>query len=777
MMYMSGRALHPISINLAKKLQQDFDGKLLISFSAGVDAFNISDVIACGFKTVTVCSDILKPGGYMRLNQYFGELGAAFKARSSNDINEFIIQSSGRNDLKEAALHNLIYYAGVVPESGNYKREYIKTPDIKTNRELGRFDCISAPCRDTCATNQDIPEYLYFAATNQFEKAYEVILRTNPFPSITGMVCDHLCQNKCTRVNFDQSIHIREVKRFISEQLEIKLKPLSKNGIKAAIIGAGPSGLSCAYYLALAGFSVDVFESKSKAGGMVRFAIPGFRLTDKAIDNDFRRVTALGVNICYNSKIDKEKFQSLKTDYSHIFIGAGAQLSAAFNIDGADGKGVIDPMNFLFDVKQGKDPGIGKNVVIIGGGNTAMDAARTAYRLVGTEGKVTIVYRRTINEMPADQGEIKAVLVEGMEIMELTAPERVVLQNGHVKGLICSKMELKGFDSGGRQLPFKIIGSHFEVLCDTIIPAIGQNRDIDFATSDLLTADTSSYFTKSGNVFIGGDALRGASTAINAIGDGKKVAELIIKQSEIDFRIRKPGEDKNFTRNEHMIKRSKRLFASELRELPQDDRRNFKLVSETLDKATIIEEAGRCLHCDEICNICTTVCPNFANYSYEITPVRYNLQRAVMLDNGTMEIQNDKVFEVNQRYQILNIANYCNECGNCNTFCPSDSAPYKEKPKFYLTVSSFNKAEKGYFLAKLKDRKNLIFRHKGSIETFTELPDKYLFETDYVSARFSIGEFKLLEVRFKTPCIKQFHFDHAAEMSILIKGADNLVFE
>jgi putative selenate reductase len=776
MMYMSGRALHPISVNLAKTLQQEFDGELLLSFSAGADAFNISDLISCGFKTVTVCSDILKPGGYMRFNQYFEKIDAGFKTTGSRDIGEFIIRSSEKNNLKEAALNNLIRYAGNVLISGQYKRDYIKTPDIKTNRDLGYFDCISAPCRDTCATNQDIPDYLYFTSNQQFEKAYEVILRTNPFPSVTGMVCDHLCQNKCTRVNYDQPVQIREVKRFISEQNEVKLKPQGKNGFRAAIIGAGPSGLSCAYYLALAGFSVDIFETRSKSGGMVRFAIPGFRLTDKAIDSDLKRVTDLGVNIHYNSKIDGDKFQMLKREFNYVFIGAGAQLSTPLNIDGADAAGVIEPLHFLFNVKQGKEPGIGKNVVIIGGGNTAMDAARTAFRLVGTDGKVTIVYRRTINEMPADQGEIKAVIEEGVEIFELAAPEKVVHVDGRVKGLICSKMELKGFDAKGRQLPVKIAGSEFEILCDTIIPAIGQNTDIGFAASVLPAADSKTYTTKTGNVFIGGDALRGASTAINAIGDGRKAAELIIKQSQIESGIRKPANGKNITKNELIIKRSRRIPATMPFELPPDDRRNFRLLSETLDKTEIIGEAGRCLYCDEICNICTTVCPNFANYSYGIDPVRFQLQRASRLDDGRIDIQNDKFFEVTQQHQILNIANFCNECGNCSTFCPTGSAPYKEKPKLYLTVSSFNEAGEGYFLSKLKDRKNLIFRHKGSIETLTEMKNEYLFETDYVFARFSKPGFQLLEVKFKTPCIKQAHFEHAAKMSIIIKGAENLVF-
>jgi putative selenate reductase len=201
------------------------------------------------------------------------------------------------------------------------------------------------------------------------------------------------------------------------------------------------------------------------------------------------------------------------------------------------------------------------------------------------------------------------------------------------------------------------------------------------------------------------------------------------------------------------------------------------LVTETLDEQVIVKEAGRCLYCDEICNMCVTVCPNFANYSYEITPVLFNLQKAVILDNGSVEINSDRIFEVKQKYQILNIANFCNECGNCNFFCPTSSAPHKKKPRFYLTVSSFNDAEEGYYLTTLKERKNLIYKHQGSTETLTELSDEYIYETDQVYGRFSKDEFKLLEVKIKTSGVKMIQFEHAAEMSILIKGADNLIFE
>ena len=776
MMYMSGRALHPISINLTKKLQQEFKGELQLSFSAGADAFNISDILSCGFKTATVCSDILKPGGYMRLNQYFDEFKANFKDQKANNILEFINKSGNNVNPKDAALNNLNQYAEKVLNSKLYKRNYLKDPDIKTDRNLGYFDCISAPCKDTCSTNQDIPDYLYYTSTNQFDKAYEVILKTNPFPAITGMVCDHLCQNKCIRVNYDNSLLIREVKRFISEQDEVKLSPENKNSLKIAIIGAGPSGLSCAYYLALAGFSIDVFEANSKAGGMVQYAIPGFRLTDEAIQKDFKRVSDLGVNIHYNNKINTEKFQSLKENYNYLFIGAGAQLSTPFQLDGIESKGVLDSLDFLFKAKKGEETDIGKNVVIIGGGNTAMDAARTAYRLIGKDGKVTIVYRRTVNEMPADQGEIKAVLEEGMEIIELAGPEKVINENGAVKALLCCKMELKESDSSGRPRPVKIEGSEFEISCDTIIPAFGQSLDIDFVKEELLKANTDNYQTQIDNIFIGGDALRGAATAIKAIGDGRKVAEQIINKVKIDFSISKPGNRKELSKKELMLKRAKRAFAPELVELDINNRKNFKLVSETLSQDTIVNEAERCLQCDEICNICTTVCPNFANYSYDIKPVSYYLQKAIQLENGKIEIQNQGIFEVNQKYQILNIANFCNECGNCNTFCPTNSAPYKEKPKFWLTKSSFDMAEEGFYSENIEDIKTLIYKQNGETVSLSENQNEYIFTSKNVTAKLDKNDFSILEIKFNSKSVKEANFELAAEMSILIKGADNLVF-
>ncbi len=774
MMYMSGRALHPISVTVAAKLQKEFNGNLQLSFSGGADAFNIDKLIASGFKTITVSTDLLKPGGYMRLKQYVDNCSDLFKEKNVDNIDAFIKKAANKDNLKEAALNNLCEYANSVVKDENFKRDYIVDPNIKTDRKLDYFDCISAPCRDTCSTHQDIPEYMFFTAKKKFDKAYEVILRTNPFPSITGMVCDHLCQNKCTRVNYDNSLLIREVKRFISEQDEVKLKAQKSNGLKAGIIGSGPAGLSCAYYLALAGFQVNVYEAKSKSGGMVQYAIPGFRLTDEAIEKDFQRVFELGVKVHYNTKVDKSFFEKLKNDNEYVFIGAGAQLSSELKLEGNNASGVADPLDFLFNAKAGKETGLGNNVVIIGGGNTAMDAARTAYRLVGKNGKVTIVYRRTINEMPADQGEIKAVMEEGMDVVELTSPEKIITENAKVKALLCSKMELKGLDASGRPKPVKIENSEYEIPCDTIIPAIGQKLDIDFIDENLIANTSVDYNTGIKNIFIGGDALRGASTAINAIGDGRKVAEKIINKANIDFSIPKPSNGKDLSKEDLIVKRSKRIFAQEVDELPLEKRKSFELVSETLETEAIIKEASRCLYCDEICNICTTVCPNFANYSYDVEPKVYEIQKVVRAGESEALIEKDKTIEIKQKYQILNIANFCNECGNCNTFCPTSSAPYKEKPKLHLTVESFNNSEIGYFFANLNDKKNLIFKEKTHIRTLSDLGEDYLYETDFISARISKNDFKIKEAKFLTPCIKEQRFENALNMSLIMKGAEAL---
>ncbi|MFZ4704374.1 MAG: putative selenate reductase subunit YgfK [Bacteroidales bacterium] len=780
MMYMSGRALHPISVSVARKLQNDLGGALDVSFSAGVDCFNIADILSCGMKPVTVCSDLLKPGGYGRLWQYMNNLRKEFEDKHAKTINEYICKIAGTTllSVQDAALLNLNNYADRVGDNLAYHKTSFTDPSIKTNRPLGFFDCIHAPCTDTCPTHQGIPDYMYYTSQGEISSAFETIFDTNPFPSVTGMVCDHLCQGKCTRINYDEALHIREIKRFVAESMtsDPSGKPFELNGRKAAIIGAGPAGLSCAWFLKRAGFEVDVYEQKNIAGGMVSSAIPSFRLTNEAIERDIQRILSSGVNLVDNYKINKENFEAIRLAHDVVFLATGAQKSAELTIDGINSQNVLDPLQFLFDVRQNLPTGLGKHVVIIGGGNTAMDAARTAYRLVGKEGKVTIVYRRSIKEMPADKGEIQAVLDEGIEIIELTNPESIMSSEGRVNAILCSRNILALKDKDGRPVPVKVPYSEFTISCDTIIPAIGQKLDIDFTTEGDIKTINGSYKNTNDRLYIGGDALRGASTAINAIADGRKAAAEIIADLSVPHPAKTKQAEKNINLADLLHRKSIRQYGISPKETPLYNRRNFDLVMASLSPEEARKEASRCLQCDEICNVCASVCPNLANFSFEIEPVKYHLQKAVLTDDASVVLEADRIFNVEQPHQVLNIRDLCNECANCETFCPSSGKPYADKPGLCLSIQTLNQEGEGYFLSQLPDRQVLIYKNKENIKTLSLVDGKYLYETDQVKATINPDDFSIQDVRFLTPCVTQYHFTFAAEMSIIMKGAMQLVF-
>ncbi len=755
MMYMSGRALHPISINLAKKLQNEFNGKLDISFCAGADCFNISDILNCGLQPITICSDILKPGGYGRLIQY--------------------IENIRENKTVTNKLEFLNKYADEVISEKAYIRDSFHTPDIKTNRELNYFDCIHPPCVDTCPTNQDIPDYLYLTSIGEFEKAFEVILKKNPFPASLGMVCDHLCQSKCTRINYDDSIQIREVKRFIADygSNENFLKPAKENEFKVSIIGAGPSGLACAYFLRLAGFKVNVYETKNIAGGMVADAIPAFRLRKQSIEKDIERIKNLGVNIHYSNKIDSSFFENIQKESDFIYLATGAQKFKKLGIEGESSIGVLDAFNFLYSVKNDKHIELGKNVIIIGGGNTAMDVARTANRLIHTNGKVTVVYRRTIHEMPADAEEIAALIDEGIEIIELSAPEKIVSENGKTTALICSKMKLGEPDSSGRAKPIKIENSEFTINVDSIIPALGQDVDIDFIKPELLKTNPNSYETQIKNIFIGGDAMRGAATIVKAVGDGRKVASEILNRTGINYNFEPEKVNRGLKHKDYIIKKSTRNKSEQLTESAIENRKNFNIVISPLTKEQAVTEAKRCLLCDDVCNICVTVCPNRANYSYFIEPKNIIIYKAIK-SCETINIEKAGILNLSQNTQVLNIGDFCNECGNCTTFCPTNGKPFKDKPKFYLSEKSFKEIENGFTINKTLN--NTVLFHKTYNETscLCLVDNEFVYESKHVKATFNKSDFTIKNVEFLNDNIEEFEFTDAANMFALFDAAKNL---
>ncbi|MCF6239994.1 MAG: putative selenate reductase subunit YgfK [Bacteroidales bacterium] len=761
MMYASGKVLHPISVNVARKLQNDFKGELDISFSAGIDALNVQEVINCGMYPVTVCSDILKPGGYGKLAQYL------------DNISELPQNKKGENCLKQ-----LNQYADKVLKDRKYKKSAFKDPSIKTSRKLNTFDCIQAPCVDTCPTNQGIPDYMYYTAHGEFEKAFEVIQQTNPFPVTTGEVCDHICQTKCTRINYDSPLLIREIKRFVSEQYYQYTNPEAcladtyrssvKNGKKVAVIGAGPAGLSAAYFLNKAGFETFVFESKEKAGGMVQAAIPKFRISEQAEAIDINQIEEEGVKISYNQKIDKERFNALRKAYDYIFIAVGAQKARAFAIEGADEASVLNPLQFLYDAKEGKKIELGEKVLVIGGGNTAMDAARTAKRLLNGRGEVLIIYRRTRKQMPANYEEIQEVIAEGIEIKELISPVSLLSENGKIKSLLCQRMKLGDKDESGRQKSVIIEGSEFELPADTIIPAVGQDIVIDFMNKYDLKTKANSFETQIPNVFIGGDALNGGVSVIEAVGNGRKAAQEIINRENIEFdTAMRPFKREKQKITDLMSKKTLKIPQVQLKELPLNERNNFKQITQTLSKEEAMQEAARCLLCDEVCNVCTTVCPNTAFHSFEISPFKQKMFK-IMPDGSFIE---DKIFEIKQNLQILHIADWCNQCGNCDTFCPTSGAPYKEKPHLYLDKKYWQQNDEGYYF----DKNENILYYKNNKEIF-ELSEKeqyYLFENKELSLKIGKNDF----VPEKTGIIgEELSLSIVAEMSILLTGAKSFYF-
>lgn len=769
--YLSGRALHPISINLAEKLQTEFNGELDISFSAGIDAFNAADTLSCNIKPLTVCSDILKPGGYLRLPQYMEQIGKAVKESGQNSIDDFIKVKGDSDNIYLAGLSNLQEYASSVLSNKLYQKDYLPDKNIKTNRELTEYDCIHAPCIEECAVSQNIPEYMYHTAHGNFEEAYTSILKENPLPNMTGNVCDHLCQIKCTRINYDNPILIREIKRFVAEKFEnapvINIK--SKNGKKAAVIGAGPSGLSFAYFLAIEGFEVGIYESKPSAGGMVSGSIPYFRLNDKSVENDLNILKAAGVEFHYNQKVDEKLFSELSEKNDYIYIGIGAQESKKLNIPGEELSGVIDQLTFLSKVRRNESVKLGERVAVIGGGLSAIDAARTARRLVGKDGTVTMLYRRTKNEMPAGDDEITALLEEGTELVELTTPVSFHPNTENTLTIECVRMQLGEKDNSGRHRPVVIEGSNFTLEFDNIITAIGQDVVLDFVPGNRLIVNEETNETQFPKIFAGGDAIRGADSLINAMGDGKRAAEFIIEKVLKTKEINNGKDHQKLSPREFQKKLGHREYGIDLPKTKLSQRKGFDLVNPALSTREAVEEADRCLFCNDVCNICVSVCPNFANIGFIADPV--NIPVYTVINNKSevrAEITNS--FNITQKNQILTIGNFCNECGNCNTFCPTSGAPYKTKPLFFLTEDSFSKETKGYYYGDGA----LQFKNNGSRETVSLNEKYFIYDSDLVSAKLSRNDFKILEVQFKDDSVGEVNLNHAAEMCFLAGNLKNI---
>jgi formate dehydrogenase major subunit len=476
-------------------------------------------------------------------------------------------------------------------------------------------DCL-APCRLQCPDNIDIQSYIAAIALGEFDEALRIIKRTNPFPSVCGRVCPHTCELQCRRNKVDEPVAINPLKRFVADLDAAADKPYlppvaPETGTRVAIIGAGPAGLTAAYYLRQKGHAVSVFEMNDQAGGMLRYGIPRYRLPDKALDAEINNILALGVALHCNKTLGKDfTLASLKRDgYDAAFLTVGAWVSSKMDVAGEELPGVLAGIRFLYDVATGKKPDLGKRVVVVGGGNTAIDAARTSMRL-GAE--VTILYRRTRKEMPAEPFEVDEAEHEGVTMHFLAAPVKLIEKNGRVSAIQSLRMELGEPDASGRRRPVPIPGSEFEVPADTVIAAIGQRPNPEVwkepdgpAATKWATvkADETTYQTEQPWIFTAGDCLTGASTAIEAIAGGRKAAisidrflnglqPLPIGKPFSDSIGRLEDLDEDLFADVPKVPRAKMIC------MPFEQRQgSFNEVEFGIARDNVLAEANRCLEC------------------------------------------------------------------------------------------------------------------------------------------------------------------------------------
>ena len=397
-----------------------------------------------------------------------------------------------------------------------------------------------APCSNTCPAGVNIPGYMGLIASGRYVDAYELIRQENPLPAICGRVCTRPCEDKCRRATVDEALAICDLKRFVSDYAmthgETKQETFAKNGKRVAIIGAGPSGLSAAHYLARKGYEVEIFEAEDVCGGVLAYGIPAYRLPKSVINAEVARIEALGVKINLKQPVgEKLPLSTLKNEFDAVYVATGAQVPQKLSVEGEDLKGVYGGLDFLKAVNLGWDIKVGEKVAVIGGGNTAIDSARTALRKGAKQ--VTILYRRDRESMPAEELEINEALEEGVQIMEMVNPVKFIGENGKLTAIECVKMAPGAFDATGRRRPVAVEGSNFTLAFDTAIAAVSQVTDLAFVDKNeckltrwnTFVVDGDTQMTSLDGVFAGGDVVRGPDDAIHAIADGKLAASAIDK--------------------------------------------------------------------------------------------------------------------------------------------------------------------------------------------------------------------------------------------------------
>ena len=681
--YMSGRALFPISIKVALTLSEEFSGQLPISYSGGVSALNAGDIFECGIHPITLATDMLHPGGYARLAQIAA-----------------ILQEKSGWDMESIDLEKLRALADRAEKDESFKKEMAEPYRAKLSSPLPLTDCFVAPCVESCPIHQDIPDYVALAGEGRWAEAIGLIYLKNALPNITGWICDHQCQNHCTRLDYEGPVQIRAIKKLAAEKgmdeflADIWEKPEESADVKAAVIGAGPAGLSAAFFLARAGFDTYVYEKGPEAGGVVRNAIPEFRIPSEAVDKDVLFIEKSGAKFYFNTT--KTVSELRKEGFEYIFVSIGAEKA---NDPGISGNGRRESaVSFLMKAKNGETPDLGRRVAVIGGGNTAMDAARMAKRIPGVE-SVAVIYRRTESEMPADREEYMAALSDGVEFMFLAAP------SDFTDGILrVREMELGEPDASGRRRPVDT-GRTKDIPVDYVISAIGEKAD-----PDVLKAILSGEGEDEG-VFVIGDASTGPSTVVRCIASARDAVDKAIDMVYDAIAEEDEDEDEDECCCGHDHHDGEECSCGhhhhdgdecgcghhhddEEDETEEDDeelraaedrffqdiagkKSRLKPSVEPSDELFARTEARRCMECSYLCLKCVDVCPNRANVGIDLR------------ETGLFE----------DPFQVLHIDAYCNECGNCASFCPHSGRPYKDKFTLFSLMEDFENSTNNGFIA------------------------------------------------------------------------------
>jgi len=515
---------------------------------------------------------------------------------------------------------------------------------------------LAAPCVVGCPAHVPAHAYVQFVARGNFREAYRQIVSKNPLQNVCGHVCSHPCENECIRGKLEEPIRIRDIKRFVlelakEEGWKPELACAKPRGVKVAVVGSGPAGLSCAYDLARAGYQLTVFERDKEPGGMLRWAVPRFRLPKNILEDAINDVKTLGVTFKTGVHFGTDiTLKSLRSDgYRAIFLGIGAQRGSKLGLDGEDVKGSMTALDFLRAVYGGKNPVKGKRVAVIGGGFTAVDSARTAVRLGASE--VFILYRRTRGEMPAVSEEVDEAEEEGVQIMYLVSPKRLITEKGRLVALRMVNHVLGEKDASNRRRPVEVKETEFTLKADVVISALGQEVELDgnaapvkLSRSHTIAADSCGATSVKG-VFAGGDAATGASTLIAAIAAGKRAAVSIDKYLARKKATLEYDPDPAAVREDVVIQRSGNLPRQ--RRIPlavasaAERRKNWSIYTSTQTREEAMAEAARCLNCGcgIACGVCYRVC----------------MSMAISEQNGRYEIDREK----------------CKACGMCFQRCPN----------------------------------------------------------------------------------------------------------